>query len=219
MNYIAKLRPVVFFLIICESQSAVIWNNGLDLGSFGGHFTEGSLRVADDFTLSSSETIRSAQFWGTHLRGGSDPAVEAFTLNIYSDISGVPDALVASSSLTIASKTDTGADHNNIAGANIINFIVDLDNPISLGAETYWLSIYSTSNLGGNLSHLDTDFVWQEAGNSGNSFRSTDSGTTWETRNTPLSFNLSNTSTIPEPSTLFLIGICGLVSIFRRRGS
>lgn len=200
--------------LVVGADASTIWNNGaFTPTNFGAYFSEGTNRVSDDFSITVGDTIRSIEFWGVHWSSGVEPTVELFTLAIYADAAGNPGALSASSNLTLVSKSDTGFDHNNSSGANILEFTMDLDSPINLSAGTYWLSVFSANNPG-------TDFAWQESGldGAGNSRRSGDSGTSWFVSNNITSFNISNTAAIPEPSsTLILgIGVMGVIALRRR---
>jgi hypothetical protein len=208
---IGKATPFALALVLStvavEGHGAIIHDNGTyNPLNFGAHVSEGIRRVADGFSVAAADTIRSTQFWGTHWSSGNVPANDSFTMVVYGNgASNLPDGsnIIGTSALTLVSRTDTGFDHFNFPGANILEYIMDLASPIALpSAGTYWLSIH----------HADvgsTDFFWQETGND-NSVKpiSSTSGQLWVNANSgAVAYNISNTFaavSVAEPGTLAL---------------
>lgn len=192
-------------------HAGVIWNNGAsNPHNYGANFSEGAYQIADDFSLTTAEVLRSVQFWGSHWSTGAEPTTERFTASIYNDVNGQVGGLAGISELTLASKVDTGFDHNGRRGANILEFTMNLLSPIALSSGGYWFSVKSADNPG-------THFAWQETGSdrTGN-FRGNSGGGWYQGRN-ELAFNLSNTfigraAKVPEPGSIALIGL-GLIGL------
>ena len=218
------LAGMAFLLAIFPSlaRAAVIYDNGsYNPANYVAQFSEGNYRVADDFSLSSPDTIRSTQFWGVYWSSGVIPATETFTAVVYGDLPGRPDSgnVIGSSNLSLVSRLDTGFDHNGVPGANILEFNMNLDSPIFVPTTgVYWFSIFHSDEPG-------TQFAWQETGLDGasNKVQSSDFGVTWPSAGGgETAFNLSNSyvSPVPLPAALplFLTMLGGMGFLKWRRG-
>jgi hypothetical protein len=216
MKKIMWMKGVLCLCILSASASVIYDNGTYNPDNTGAGASEANYRLADDILLTGTDTIRSVQFWGAHWSSGTVPAVGDFELVIYGDASGLPDSnsVLGTSALSLASRVDTGYDHNDENGANILGYTMNLDVPVTLDAGAYWLSIYLAINV------PSTIFVWQESGadGSGNSHQSSDSGASWFNQSTSLAFSMSNTTAIPEPTSAILMGVfTGFGFYIRRR--
>ena len=213
------MKKAVFgFLLFCFANvvnAGVIWDNGTyDPNNYGANFSEASNRLADNFTLTTTDFIRSVQFWGGHWFTGAEPVTEVFNLYIYADNNGTVGSLAGTSLLSLFSKIDTGFNHNGSANGNILDFKMNLVNPIKLISGNYWFSVVSQNNP-------TTDFYWQEtAGNSGNTKVSYNNGASWSNYAQTVAFNMSNAAygqpaalnpvSAPHTAILFVLGLMGI---------
>ncbi len=100
-----------------QLQAAPIYDNGsLTPLVLVAIFSQGTQRLADDFSLAGAGTISSIQFWGSHW--SSDALLNTGMLSeiiVYGDAAGLPDAgnVIGSSLLNLVSRIDTGFDHND----------------------------------------------------------------------------------------------------------
>lgn len=200
MTFFKHLKfPNSIFLLLCLSTTpayaGIVWENGAsNPDNTGAHFSQRNYRVADDFTLSEENTLRSVTFWGTHWKTGDSPAIENFTAYLYSDDNNNVGDEIANTSLKLFSKVDTGFEHNYQEGASIFEYTMDFSNSIDLLSGDYWLSIVSFNNP-------VTLFLWQETNETnspGNKKTSNDDGQTWANFNSELAFSLSTDFNFPQ---------------------
>jgi hypothetical protein len=205
------------------SASMIYTTGAVDFTNGGSLFSQDNYEqlAAVNFNLASGDTIRSVDFWGVHLDSGTVPADDNFRVFVFGDKSGLPDSgnVLGTSSLTLVSRTDTGADLVGYAGAHIQAYVMDLDNPIVIpDTQTYWFGVQSTSNT------FDTVFGWiQVAPGGSQAFKDYYAG--WFHYENRSAFNLYNESqsvaAVPEPATLTFVGMgaIGLSIGLRRRRS
>jgi len=217
-----------------QSHAGVIYDTGgigtPDGNNFGGYFSQANhgYMVADDFSLSSPDTIRSVTFNETHWSTGVIPVPDDFVVRVFAPSGNplLPGGLLATSTLSVVSVTDTGINHNNNASANVNEYVADLDSPIFIPSPTpFFFSVQS-------LSTASTNFTWQEtfpvsglpfaqSGNNGGSWFIVGGGI-------PV-FQLSNTfagvapppAIVPEPASIITWSLLGVGMIgggwFQRR--
>ncbi len=174
-------------------------------------------RSADDFSLASPGTVRTVSWRGIYFPTGTPQAVDAFTINFFSESLGAPASLLQSFNVGDAvNRTGSG---EFLASVEAFDYTADLGSGIALsGGTTYWMSIFNNTTV-------DPDDSWWWAFNpsGGNSRYSSDGGVSF-----PISGSLSlyfildneNLSAVPEPSTFALLGIgsvCMLAVGVRRR--
>lgn len=192
------------------SGQAVVFENLPDRANAGVADITGAApanRSADDFSLATTETIGSIQFWGVWLDNVT--GAENFTAVFYDDVSGSPGSVLASIQLVNASSSTTGAD---LFGFDEYLHTADLTTAFTAEAgSTYYLSIYNNSGLGD-----DGTWAWgsSDAGTVG--WLSQDSGSTFDSddRIGGFAFRLVN---IPSPASAALLGMGGLLASRRRR--
>ena len=182
------------------SQTPVIntatWS---DVDSFG-------YRVADDFTIGGAETIRSVIWRGMYYASGTPQAVDAFTLNFYADAGGGVGALLGSFNVGNAvNRVDTGLDFDS--NVDFYEYTADLGAGMSLGSGTYWLSVFNDTTA-----DTDDGWYWGTLTSSGNNRLSSDGGVNFSANLMTSYFILDNAGqggggTVPEPTTLLLVGL------------
>ncbi len=192
-----KAQPLLSTL---NSPIATYWNIGIGYQTIAEQFTTGSL----------SESIGSVSFYTGNVYGSGDP----LTVSFYSNVSGQPGSLVSNGSLTgpgsVSSDTLTTFDASNLTLA---------------GNTTYWLVFDSAANFSvqvaaarpGSSLVTTTSQGWT-LGNFG--YRSGGSTSAYSfTYNGIYLPVFSIASPAPEPSTLGLAGLGGVLSLLvLRRG-
>ena len=162
----------------------------------GANFSQQNINnaIADDFALGAADTIQSVSFPGVPWISGVVPADDNFQITIYGDLAGAPDVgnVIGTSVLTLFSRTDTGFDHNNVAGADIYRYAMNLAAPINVALGAHWVSIVSTTTA------VATSFAWQRTDAVGNAVLSTDGGLTFSGTWGENVFSLSNTPASPR---------------------
>jgi hypothetical protein len=183
-------------LFVSTARADVIFDNGVPSKS-GGFLSDSDSGVgfADDFLLAGPATINAIRYWGFYAPT-STPGADAFTVIFYSNQAGLPNGsgVLATNTFADAARIDTGDDIDG-NGSDIYLYEAPLA-PLSLGAGTYWVSIFN--NTAGDS---DDNWAWARHAFPGNDARSLNGGTSWlhEFSDSELSFQLLN---VPEPSGL-----------------
>ena len=211
-------------LLAQKSGAAVIFSSGsLTPLDFGANFSqEGTpYRIAGGFTLTSSATLEAVRFWGTHWNSGTLPNPDSFRVIVYGDSAGAPNTsnILLDTGGSIFSRIDTGYDHNDVPGANILEYSFALTSSVPLSAATpYWLAVIENGTTSG------TQFAWQEVSSStSGAWLSSDSGISYPTSRQQVLFELHDTafgvSAIPEPgsATALAVLLTSSLSLHRRR--
>jgi hypothetical protein len=191
----------------------VIFDNGVpDLGNAGRSDFNGVpnsvAQMADDFSLAPGQSeVTDAHWWGIYHDASTPSVPDAFTIRIFEDSGGVPEASpLVSLAIGSVSRSPTG---DTIAESDVYAYSAQFA-PISLLANTtYWLSIVNDTS-----GDDDDNWYWAMSGSfidDGHSaLRSTDEDSWTENVYAEFAFQLTN-DVIPEPSTLVTLG--GLLGI------
>ena len=214
-----KVLRLLFVLVLTygtAANAAVIFSNGgIGSNSFVSD-PDFPLFAADDFTLASgASTITDIQWTGLYFSSNTPQAVDDFTIQIYADIAGAPDAGAPLHSLLIGNpgRTDTGVD---ATGSDIYFYSVSVAPIVLVPGTTYWLSI-SNDTTG----DADDNWFWGMDDAVGNSFIRPTAADPWSPINNRHDFTLIGPlADVPEPPTLALLlaATIAVVGFRRNRG-
>ncbi len=171
------------------------------------------IRVADDFTFGTAETVRSVTWRGMYYSTGTPQAVDNFTLVFYSDAGGNVGSVLGTFNVGNAvNRADTGL--NFLPSIDFFEYSADLGSGLSLASGSYWLSVFNDTTVDPN-----DGWFWGTQPFGGNN-RLSISGGPFNPNGMVSYFVLDNanlsTNNVPEPSTLLLACI-GLVGLGLRR--
>jgi hypothetical protein len=179
--------------------------------------------IADDFTLNTNAIINDVHWWGFYngLESGGDLPEDNFTINFWTDDSGMPGDLLTGTSLTVT-RTGTGFIESNEEFPNIDSdiyyYAADLAEGVGVtGGETYYIELFNST--------ADRSWCWSDKRPAiGDLWYRSGNLPGWSPHETGVSdtdmyFELTGTSVpIPEPATVLLLGtgLVGLVG-FRKK--
>lgn len=203
-------------------QAAVVVSQPLDAAA-GGEFSNlgpSNQQIADDFALSQGIILDSISWYGRY----GDASVIApnptdFSIRFFGDNAGTPEMSPFQTLSISATPVNSGSSYTPLTGAqNIPWYFYTASLPaLSLGADTYWLSILeddAATTLSGS-----TQWLWADSGTFGlRSFRNNDSDTWNTSTDVDHAFSLSGRE-IPVPAAVWLFGtaLIGLVGFGKRR--
>lgn len=181
----AHANPVVY-------QQTVLGTNAyasqFDTGAFGDF-----AKAYDNFSLSSKTNITDVHWTGQYF-SGSPSTIASFLIQIWSDAGGP--------SASLLSETHAGTANETLVSDTTFTYDVDLTNTFVAEANTtYWLSIQPTLLF-------PPQWGWN-AGTGGDGVAYQDFIGARGSLATDLAFSLTGTpfSQVPEPASLFLVGL------------
>ncbi len=186
-------------------------------------FSMTDFRIADDFTLATSDTITDILFYFKFASGGTADDLGALTYAMYSDNAGTPGGLLQSE--TIASGSITRTDQNALCTtcASATFSISSLD----LGVGTYWLELHADSTLTGNNGNFPIDWAAVADNTTYGARFDYSGGVPSSAINFPgfnqYAFQLSGIGTsntaapAPEPDTLVFVTLGGVMTAIKAR--
>ncbi len=164
-------------------------------------------QTADDFLLAGDATLTDVHWWGLYT-GDPDPAPnDNFSIRLFEDDSGQP----ANAPFVDGAAVDlqrTLADFDDAFSRNVYEYWAFLPTAVELlGGQTYYLSIINEPSA--------DIWQWHRSSDNGSGFKRFEATSAWTPINERVAFEL----TVPEPSTLALLGIglAGLLGFTRRK--
>ncbi len=190
LSGIAQAGPIIY-----DNMAAVDFGFASDPDFGGGQF------IADNFTLApGATTIADIHWTGFYSTANTPQATDEFNIRIYADAAGLPDAnnILLDLAVGDAGRVDTGIDVSIGIPFDLYSYWVDIT-PLTLVANTqYWLSIVNDTS-----SDANDNWAWG-TDSSGGSLASSADQTNWNTSSRETDFQLT---TVPEPTTLALVGL------------
>ncbi len=202
------------------SHAGVIYDNGVPTSIGGGPISDLGYSVgqqaADEFALPVGENVITDIHWWGFYYNSTGPAVDDFTIQVYSNVAGKPAASADVLDLNIGNvgRTYTGID---TYGKKIFAYSANIA-PLALSAgTTYWLAIMD--DTGGTFGSDYWHWARQTYSAGVYAARTALPTVAWNTGTGILAFNLTDDNYIvPEPAAcwLMLVGIAALYAARRR---
>ncbi|MEL6796940.1 MAG: hypothetical protein AAFO89_08970 [Planctomycetota bacterium] len=166
-----------------------------------------SQRLADNFSLSTTDTIGRVEFWGEYTT--NNPESDSFTIDFYENTGGLPGTLLSSLSIESITREMTGQTFGILdeylysaqlpeafTAVADESYFISITNDTNSGATNSWSWAYSIGGAPSAIIGALGDRSWRPFLGDGLSFR---------------------LITVPSPSTAALLGIAVLAQGRRRR--
>lgn len=195
-----------------SAHSSIVLNNGLPDQIWGTNMSE--QLVAENFTLSGATNVTGIRLWS--IQDTAAAYRGSIYWAIYSDLGGIPDAVLSGGTTSIVSEVATG----NSAAFGYAEYEINIAASFNLAAGNYWLALHN-----GDLSdNSSAEMLWSTTGGGSADGRYLDSTFGWVQSGNEQAFQLDGTpggggGTIPEPSTLALMSLALLAATRARQRS
>lgn len=221
VSHAVALTALIALPLVATARPAVaqvVFDNGTPnhLQSFFSDPNFGQFEL-DTFILTTATRFNTVEWFGVYAFANTTPA-DNFTISFFATTGGTPNSTpIAGLSFDVGSavnRTPTGTTQ----AVNLREYLYQavLPNSVLLGPGTYGISIVNDTTAA-----VDDDWAWSVSNGNGQHFFRTQPGSVWsQSTNGDLSFRLvNNSSAVPEPGTIGLVGmgLLPLAGIVRRR--
>lgn len=200
-------------LVCAVSSASVIYNNGGPNQASADSISD--TLVAEDFPVASAATLTNLEFWDIEGAGAYNGSISWF---LYSNVAGLPGAILAQGSASTAGQITRTATGNVALGFNEFDDVMNLtasliSGSLAVGPGTFWIGLHD-----GDVSNFAfQDFYWETTDNNTTKFGVGDDLTqspSWVSTLQEHAFNVSGdlSAATPEPGTVAMLaaGIAGL---------
>jgi hypothetical protein len=199
------------------AQAGVIYDNSAGTPDIASGSGSELFAAADNFVLQpAANTITDIHWTGVYAQNNTPPATDSFTIQIYPDAGGEPNAPLYTDPLFTVFTGDPGRTDTliDILGSfDLYAYSVNIA-PLTLTAgSTYWLSIVNDTAAGDN-------WFWGTISGAGNFLSRINPQDNWTLNGGSLDFQLTDDlRRVPEPGSIALlaIGALGLIACTRPR--
>lgn len=198
---------------------------GISLTQGGNQFAFADRRRADNFTLTAESAIESVRFWGgteSDFFGASNISnISSFNIRFYSDTGGLPGGIIAEYTASLAATNPVIIPGQSVGflNASMYQFEITLTSAVGLDPGTqYWISVAASVSQPVGLNA--EGWQWASSGSGDGVIAQDNFNGDGFFVNTNVqrdaAFELVGT-VIPNPGTLGLLTIAGLMANRRRR--